>query len=779
MEPADKEKGLPASKAGQAGHSYMKVIRRRELAKEASYRDVLRRAALHVSQVLSAGSVDEAIPTILATIGGAYDVDRVLVIEDRMEGETHTAALCYAWQRESAPALEKDFFSQYPSNSKGVAEWTRPIREGKPVTAMYRNVRGAVADLFRMMGVRSMLLVPITVGGSVWGCVGIDSCRTERHWTRVEIELVEILANLIGITILRDRYIKRLRNSEEQFRTVAETAHDAIILADSRGLVRFWNPAAQRILGYTSEEMVGQHVHDRIVPEQYRKLMSDTWEAFAATGIGKGVGTTRELSAIRKDGVEIPVELALAAMQVDGEWCAVGVLRDISARKQTEQRIAWLARTDVLTELPNRKVFVDELQEAIERSRRSEKSFAVYYLDLDHFKDVNDTLGHPAGDLLLKQVAGRLKSAIRETDKVARFGGDEFAILATEFSDPTDAGIVATKIISAMKRPFRINGAEVHSGATIGIACYAPGDEDAETLLAHADVALYRAKSEGRGTFRFFTDAMHNDVRERVTMLGELREAIARQELFLVYQPQVDIESRAIVGLEALVRWRHPQRGVIYPAEFIGAAENSGLILTLGEWVLFEVCRQARRWKETGIALPIIAVNVSPTQFKAPSELSAEIAATLQASGIQPKMLEVELTETAMIQASRYNSRVLQELRAQGLRVAIDDFGTGYSCLDYLRRYPVSRIKIAQTFVAEIAHDAGSAAITRATIGLARELSMSVIAEGVETEEQVALLKKWGCKEAQGFYFSKPLSSEDACELLRIGRVAARNYAAV
>lgn len=735
-----------------------------QIPNESRYQASLRAVALHVSQFLTADSAD-TIPAILATIAESLQVDRVLVLEQHPTGPT----LCYSWQSPAVPEVTLQSFSVYPSITPEVREWLSPLGQGKPVMNLVHEVNGPVADLFRKFEIQSILIVPITVAGTPWGSLGVDACRSERRWSVVEIELVQILANLIGITILRDRHTQSMRNSEQKFRTVAETAHDAIIVTDSHGVVRYWNRSAQRIMGYSKEEAVGKSVHQWLAPFRFRGQAAAGLHVFAASGAGHAIGRTQELTAIRKDGLEIPVELALASMQIDGEWCAVGILRDISVRRETEQRLNWLARHDAVTALPNRTVFVDELQHAIARSQRTEGHFAAYYLDLDHFKDVNDTLGHPAGDLLLKAVAERLKKTIRETDKVARFGGDEFAVLATELADPTDAGIVASKLLSAMSEPFLINGAEVHTGVTIGIASQSQEREDAETLLAHADVALYHAKSEGRGTFRFFTEAMDNEVRQRVTLLAELREAITQGQLFLMYQPQVDMETRSIVGLEALVRWRHPTRGLISPGHFIPAAENSGLIISVGQWVLPELCRQARAWLDLGIRVPVIAMNVSPTQFKAPLDLSSEVAAALWASQINPDRLEIELTETTLMRASRYSADVLQRLRDQGIRMAIDDFGTGYSSLDYLRRFPASRIKIAQTFIADVAHDAGSAAITRAAISLGRELGLSVIAEGIETAQQVALLTQWGCKEAQGFYFSKPLSPHDVLPLLRAG----------
>jgi EAL domain-containing protein (putative c-di-GMP-specific phosphodiesterase class I) len=305
----------------------------------------------------------------------------------------------------------------------------------------------------------------------------------------------------------------------------------------------------------------------------------------------------------------------------------------------------------------------------------------------------------------------------------------------------------------------------------MGVATSTHEYRDPETLLAHADVALYRAKAEERGTFHFFTDQLHRDVRQRFHLLTELRRAIQQRELVLHYQPQVNMQTGAIVGLEALVRWLHPHAGMIPPSQFIPAAENSGLIIALGQFVLVEACRQARQWIDEGITVPAMAVNVSPTQFKWHSRLDEEVLDALRKTRISANLLELELTETALMQASRDNSSLLQAMRDRGIRIAIDDFGTGYSCLDYLRRFPASRIKIAQTFVAEITHSAGSAAITRATISLGRELGLSVIAEGVETADQVALLTKWGCHEAQGYLYAKPMPAEKIPELLRLGKI--------
>jgi predicted signal transduction protein with EAL and GGDEF domain len=369
---------------------------------------------------------------------------------------------------------------------------------------------------------------------------------------------------------------------------------------------------------------------------------------------------------------------------------------------------------------------------------------------------------------------------MRETDTVARFGGDEFAIVATDALEPADVAILADRVLTVISKPFSINGNEIRTGASIGIAAYGADSVDAESLLAHADVALYRAKAEGRGTFRFFTDAMDSEVRTRVSLEAELRIAITARQFFLAYQPQVDSDTNRIVGVEALVRWRHPARGTLSPGSFVSVAEKSGLIVALGHWIMHEACRQMKEWLDAGIAPPLIAVNLSGVQFKTPRELETDIGAILAETGLPPERLELELTESVLMETSLENNDVLLRLQKAGLHVAIDDFGTGYSSLDYLRRFPVDRIKIAQNFVVGLDGSvSGDAAIVRAAIGLAHELDLKVVVEGVETAEQLRLVKSWGCRVVQGYYFSKPKPAEEITAILRIGRLVPARPAAI
>jgi diguanylate cyclase (GGDEF)-like protein/PAS domain S-box-containing protein len=455
----------------------------------------------------------------------------------------------------------------------------------------------------------------------------------------------------------------------------------------------------------------------------------------------------------------------------------VWFFRDVTERKKTEAQILHLARYDGLTGLANRTVFMEAVERAIAGVKRGGMTFAVLYLDLNHFKDVNDTLGHAIGDELLKAVAGRLRAATRECDVVARFGGDEFAVVVSDVGMPDDAAAIATALLRAMQVPFLLQGYDIRSSVSIGIAVFGPDNPSAETMLARADVALYRTKSEGKEGYRFHTDAMDHEIRTRVMLSSELRKGIEQSQLFLVYQPQIEIATRRIIGVEALVRWRHPVRGVLGPNIFLPIAEKTGLIGALGHWVLREACHQTKEWLDAGIAPDVVGVNLSGIQFKRAFELEMEIEAILSETGMPANKLELELTETVLMAASTDHNDVLNRLRQAGIKLAIDDFGVGYSSLDYLRRFPVDRIKIAGDFVAQITTEAGSAAIVKATLGLARELGIRVIAEGVETAFQLQLLQDWGCREAQGYYFAKPLAVEDLMPLLKRGEIRAEQAA--
>jgi diguanylate cyclase (GGDEF)-like protein/PAS domain S-box-containing protein len=748
------------------------TVRRQAIA-EVTYRDrILHALTLSTAELVKTTSLAISMPLLLQAVGEELAVDRLLVVRPAStERDPNGVEIAYGWQREgvkhvvpgSVAELKRD-----PASSAAFRAWFAPLRDGKPVVTQLETATGLVRLILLDGNTRSNLRLPIFVGGMYWGHFAVDDTRVARVWTPVEIDALATLAGVVAALLTRERSADRLQESEEQFRTVSETVLDAIIMIDLDGRVRFWNHSAERIFGYSADEARGKSIHDWLTPPRYRAEAKAGMAGFVATGHGALLGKTVELPATRKDGVEIEVELSINAMTVGPSRYAVGIARDITERKRATVLIEQMASHDELTGLPNRRRFIESLEASIGRARRSGRLFAVLYLDLDRFKDVNDTLGHPVGDLLLRAVAERLLANVRDVDTVARFGGDEFAAIQTDIREPADAAVLAANLAQALGQPFAIGANEIHSGTSIGIALYGPDSPDAEALLAHADVALYRAKAEGRGTYRFYTEAMDAEVRSRVALENDLREGLAAQQFFLLYQPQVDVDER-IVGLEVLVRWNHPERGVVEPAAFIPAAEKSGLIGALGLWVLREACRQTKTWLDAGITPPRIAVNVSALQFKAPLDFEKSLTATVDEAGLTLNMLELEVTESTIMEASQQHNEVLLRLRGRGMSLAIDDFGSGFSSLDYLRRFPVDRIKIPQNFIADLGVVSDRAPIVRATIGLARELGITVLAEGVETATQFVLLKRWGCQEMQGFYFAKPLPPAEIAVLLRTG----------
>lgn len=455
----------------------------------------------------------------------------------------------------------------------------------------------------------------------------------------------------------------------------------------------------------------------------------------------------------------------------DGRLIEVeGIVIDVTERKAAEEQLARLARTDGLTGLANRATLVERLHQAHAAARRGSVPFALHCLDLDHFKPVNDMFGHPGGDLLLREVALRLKNCTRETDVVARLGGDEFAVLQSEMADPAAAGALAAKIQQELARPYMIDGNQVHASASIGICPYTPGSESPEEMLGQADVALYRSKEQGRNQYHFHSEELDRDVRDRVALGEDLKKAIEREELELYYQPQVELSSGKIVGVEALLRWNHPKRGLLDAAAFVPIAERTGGIVVLGRWVLDQACRQMSAWREQGVAPPVVAINLSLGQLRQGSELIHDVTESLAKWQLDPSALEFDVTESTLAQMTWTHNDVLPKLRALGVRIAIDDFGTEYSSFEYLRTYRVNHLKIAQSMLKRAIDDPDSAATVRAIMNLAREARIGIIVEGLETQTQLAFLQSTGATTlAQGYYFSEAVMATEAGDFLRSG----------
>jgi diguanylate cyclase (GGDEF)-like protein/PAS domain S-box-containing protein len=560
----------------------------------------------------------------------------------------------------------------------------------------------------------------------------------------------------------RKRAEQALKESEARYRLLWETTTDAVLMVGRDHSIRYANPAVEQVFGYLPIELEGQPLA-LLQPEHSRELHASEIERFLSGGSGNWRATqTRWLN---RDGREFPVEVAVTNISLSGEDLYVAFVRDITARKQAEERINQLAHFDPLTGLPNRNLLADRIAQAIAHAHRNQDEIALMFLDLDHFKNVNDSLGHDPGDRLLKEVGVRLAGCLREGDTVGRYGGDEFVIVLPDIKEGQDADRVARKIMQQLAVPFVIDGHELHVGASIGISVYPRDGADAKTLMKSADTAMYHAKVAGRMHFRFFTPEMNVVVQERRALETSLRRALNEKQLVLHYQPQIDLASERIVSLEALVHWQHPELGLIEPSQFIAIAEETGLIGPIGEWGLKEACRQNKAWQDTGLARLPVAVNLSARQFPC-HDLVATVQNALAETQLEPQCLELELTEPALMHQAEETVATLNTLSAMGVQLAIDDFGMGYSSLSYLKRFAIDRLKIDRSFVRDIPNDPDAVAIARAIIAMAHGLGLKVTAQGVETRDQVAFLRAHGCDGAQGYYFGEPQEGSEIARLL-------------
>jgi diguanylate cyclase (GGDEF)-like protein/PAS domain S-box-containing protein len=589
-----------------------------------------------------------------------------------------------------------------------------------------------------------------------------------------------VLPKVLAGILERAANADALFDEKERAQVTLNSIGDGVISTDVWGDVTYLNVVAEAMTGWSREEAVGRPIDEvlRVVDATSREPVQNPLAL--AIRLNKTVGLTANSMLIRRDGFEAAIEDSSAPIhdrrgQVAG---AVMVFHDVSTARALSARMSYLAQHDSLTDLPNRILLKDRLTQAIAVAHRHRRKLGLLFLDVDRFKHINDSLGHAIGDRVLQSVAQRLLACVRNSDTVTRQGGDEFVVLLTDLTQPQDAVVSVDKILVALGAVHRIEDHDLSITVSIGIAIYPDDGADAETLTKNADFAMLHAKDSGRNNYQFFKSDMNVRALERQTLETGLRHALERQEFVLHYQPKYQLATGAILGMEALIRWRHPQRGLVPPGQFIPVAEECGFIVPISRWVLREACRQARAWQAAGLPLTRMAVNTSAVDLRS-KDFAAGVDAILRETGLAPNLLELELTESFLMQDSKSTTTVLQALKDMGVQLALDDFGTGYSSLSYLRRFPINTLKIDQSFVRDVTTDADDASIVSAVINMGKSLHMRVVAEGIETRAQLDFLREHACPEGQGFfsvirlaleksanYWNKVLRNQDCCKCI-------------
>ncbi len=735
---------------------------RRELtlADLRAHDDLLAAVTRIAATLLTGGTTAETIPEAFAILHGVMDLDRIQVLEAGERGE-RCVYLRFGWY--ASPSYQTIQIGEGMPLAGSPPELVRLRHE--PVSARRSKASPIMQAFLDQLGIQSLLITPILVGGRVWGSITFDDCRAERRWSASEIAVLQNLAELIGASITRERFLRELTDAN----TIIQNS--PTVLYRLKGEPSF-------PMTYVSQNisLFGQEPAELIAaPNLYLALIHPDDQSAVNASMAQLLDPDEKAFSIEfrfraVDGHYRWIECRGAPVRdAAGRLIEVeGVMTDVTERKAADEKIARLARTDPLTGLANRATFADHLRLAFGNARRGASSFAVLYLDLDRFKDVNDTFGHPAGDLLIKSAANRLRDCVRDTDVVARLGGDEFAVLQSNLNELSAAGVLAEKIRLALTEPYVIDGNVLRVSASIGIAPYSPEAESPDAMLAQADLALYRAKDDGRGRYRFHSEDLDHSVHERFSLAEDFRRALGSDELELFYEPQVELASGHLASMQVSPRWNHPERGTLEAEQFVPIAEKSGLILAYGQWVLDGACRQMSEWRAMNAAPPLIALSASLHELRSGDEFVQRVTETLARWAVAPEELELGISESTLAHMTLAQNKVLDELGKLGVRIAILGFGSKYSSLDYLKTYNISRLKIGAAMVAAGTQRAGDSSMMRAIISVARELGIDVVADGVERADQRRLLLQHGGSiEGQGHWLGDAMSGADSLDMLR------------
>ena len=591
-------------------------------------------------------------------------------------------------------------------------------------------------------------------------------CRQDGTNFNTEVSLNRITLNKKNYlqAIVRDITERKLHDAQiNKLSSVMEQTADIVIVTDTKGKIEYVNPSFEKITGYTYKEAVNNTPRILASGKHKHAFYKHLWDTITTGNSYSNIFINR-----RKDGSLYYEEKTITPIKDHAGTIThfVSTGKDISEHIQVQERLQHMTHHDALTDLPNRNLFLDRLQQALTRARWHNRLVAVILLDLDHFKNINDTFGHTVGDQLLLQLSKRLSNSVRDGDTIGRFGGSEFAILMDDIDSDKHMSSLAKKLTDTLALPFKIKKQELFITASIGVSIYPNDGEDPDTLLRNADIAMYRAKELGKNNYQFYSDNLSAQIFERLALENHLRRAVDQNEFILYYQPQLDARNHRITGVEALLRWHHPDLGLVSPNNFIPHLEESGLIEEIGDWLLETACRQSREWHDTGWSYLHMSVNISGRQFNNPNFISS-VHNIISTTNINPEFLELEITESMLMRNASATINALHSLNELGVRFAIDDFGTGHSSLSYLRRFPIDTIKIDRSFIHDVTENPDDAAIVSAIIVMAQSLSLNVIAEGIETQEQVEFLSSRNCHYLQGNLISRPLPAEEMTELLR------------